>query len=1167
MYKIPLLPLRIFGFCFLFALFPYSPSSAQEPSGNPEFRKIIVKFKDGYAHKKQRHLSLGGKGNKIITALQNLDLEVWDLGENLQVGKRTFFSQEALLSYLNAQPEIAYAVPDHKVYLAETEPNDPHFSKQWALQNTGQNVCPEGNSTHATQVWDIQKDCGEVVIGIIDSGIDWTHEDLVDNIWQNLAEDADGDGHTLEKIGNEWVLDPGDLNGMDEDGNGYPDDLIGWDFVNDDNNPMDDEGHGTHVAGIIGAKSNNSVGVAGICWESQLLALKGLNEQGTGFVSILLKALDYALEKGVKISNNSWTLLGNDNRALYEAIQTAEKAGHLFVAASGNNSQNIDQDLVYPASYDLPNILTVSASNCKDQPIELTNYGIQSVDIFAPGEGIFSTALNQQYEYKSGTSMAAPFVTGAAALILQANPQFTYEALKGKIVLNTREAPNLTGKCKTNGVLDMVAAFEGGFLFDEEGSPWEGFLSFNPSSNIIEFRDQIWIGNEGGGLTKIDKKGGNPEFSNSISSIIPTNSLTGMYANDSSLWIGTAILGACQFDGSGWKTFPFFSENSLFRYISSIDEDTLGNIWALAGNNRLRKSSLVRFDGEIWQTFEEVFGITSPGPYTSTNSLAIDHNNNIWYPVSLDTLNVYSYKGLAYFNQGTLKWRILTSSNSNLPQGRIVKLDVSDDGKIWVSTSQGFATIELKGDSVVISNSVMKNLYSSPLGDFTFSKDGSVWFSTSVGVIQVKNDSIVNNLNSNNSVIKENRIVAILEDNEGILWVVPAIQNFEEQIIYRIEGDEISRLSVTLNFKGGAHIADIQKDTEGGIWILGAHFGLMEFTKNKWIYHSNNTLDSSRFSSNSFPKSIAFDSLGNYWVAAGKNLYKCKENDCEWFDLNNVIEFDSTEFPLYTYHIIVSSDNVIWIGTNKGLIRYDNEWTVYDTSSVSVFKDQTIWEVFEDMEGNIWACIWLDLYRYDQVLDEWFLDPSRLYTDLEMDNNGVLWGVGDSRIAYRDDTVWVFPEWLESVDLPHINAFTIDQENNLWLGSGNGFITRIDTIQNITIWSVTNSPLSGGIQELEVDNRGYIWAGGGRDGLIIINPNNLASFSISNRNICVNETITFTNFSFVTDSSTWRINNNLVSTEKDLTYSFDTPGSYEITTFGHFQMGGTFQVCLPNLLR
>lgn len=334
-----------------------------------------------------------------------------------------------------------------------TIPNDARILHQWSLDNQGQAGGNIGADIHAFAAWDIQT-VGEGILGIIDTGIDYTHPDVAENIWQNLAEDADEDGKVLEKINGIWQLDPGDLDGIDADNNGYIDDLIGWDFVENDNNPFDDNGHGTHVAGIIGAKGNNNIGVTGIAWSSQLMALKAFDRYGTGQLSNILPALEYARKMGVLLTNNSWGSI-HYSQFLLEEILEAEKDNQLFVAAAGNNGRFNPHTPVYPAAYSLQNIISVAASDDKDRVASFSSYHPDWVDICAPGKNMYSCLPGNEYGYKSGTSMAAPMVAGALSLLHAKNPSLNPRDMVYAVLAQADIKADLFGSSRSGGRLNL----------------------------------------------------------------------------------------------------------------------------------------------------------------------------------------------------------------------------------------------------------------------------------------------------------------------------------------------------------------------------------------------------------------------------------------------------------------------------------------------------------------------------------------------------------------------------------------------------------------------------------------------------------------------------------------------------------------------------------------
>ena len=243
-----------------------------------------------------------------------------------------------------------------------------------------------------------------MVVAVIDSGMQLNHGDLAGNLWTNPGEIAG--------------------NGIDDDDDGYVDDVHGWDFVGDDNLPNDDFGHGTHVAGTLAAVGNNGIGVVGVAYSSRIMPLRVLDGSGQGYVSDAVRAIDFATRHGVRVSNNSWGYTGAASQVLYDAIQAAGAAGQLVVTAAGNSSADIDAIPEYPAAYDLPNIISVAATTQDDHLAVFSNYGAAGVDVAAPGEHILST-LPGGYGFADGTSMASPHVAGVAALLLAAHPTWT----------------------------------------------------------------------------------------------------------------------------------------------------------------------------------------------------------------------------------------------------------------------------------------------------------------------------------------------------------------------------------------------------------------------------------------------------------------------------------------------------------------------------------------------------------------------------------------------------------------------------------------------------------------------------------------------------------------------------------------------------------------------
>lgn len=352
---------------------------------------------------------------------------------------------EEVLGRLGRHPLVEYAEPDYLIFGSLT-PNDPRFPEQWALNNTGQTGGIADSDIDAPEAWNNATGTN-LVVGVIDTGIDYNHEDLAANIWANPDEIAG--------------------NGIDDDANGYIDDVHGWDFYNNDNDPFDDNGHGTHVAGIIGAVGNNAIGVAGVNWSADLMALKIMNASGYGSVSAAIAAINYSIAEGVKITNNSWGT-GIFSQALYDAIAAADAAGQLFVAAAGNDYRDADLEPLYPAAFNLPNIISVAATDAKDLKANFSNYGKVSVDLGAPGVSILSTVPTGNcndchwsgYKSISGTSMATPHVAGAAGLLWSYRPLLTHLEVKESILNQSEPTADMQGITVSGGRLNINNFFD-----------------------------------------------------------------------------------------------------------------------------------------------------------------------------------------------------------------------------------------------------------------------------------------------------------------------------------------------------------------------------------------------------------------------------------------------------------------------------------------------------------------------------------------------------------------------------------------------------------------------------------------------------------------------------------------------------------------------------------
>lgn len=347
----------------------------------------------------------------------------------------------------SALPEVEYAEPNFEIELDAVEsalppihPSDPRFEDQWALANSGQRGGKQGADISAMHAWLTTTGSDKVVVAVLDSGVDYTHEDLAPNMWKR----------------------PANIDAYHDDQLGTIEDENGFNAIDNSGDPMDENGHGTHCAGIIGAEGGNNVGITGVNWKVRIMPLKFMNAGGFGTTKDAIEAINYVIERkkagvNVRIISASWGGTQR-SRALEEVIRKAYENDILFVAAAGNSSVNNDRSPHYPSSY--PNVLSVAALDRHDQLAKFSNYGVKSVAIAAPGVDILSTWLGNAYEEKSGTSMATPVVAGVAALIVAENPRISVDQLKKRLLASTDPIVALKGKIATGGRVNAAKALQ-----------------------------------------------------------------------------------------------------------------------------------------------------------------------------------------------------------------------------------------------------------------------------------------------------------------------------------------------------------------------------------------------------------------------------------------------------------------------------------------------------------------------------------------------------------------------------------------------------------------------------------------------------------------------------------------------------------------------------------
>jgi subtilisin family serine protease len=406
--------------------------------GAPE---ILVKFKSGVTQEAIDRLT-AERNDRVEDRIENA--EGWEAIDDFDNADAA-----TLVKEYQQLPEVEYAEPNYEINLEEAEagplepilPGDPQFNDQWALANSGQRGGKKGADISATLAWARTTGSDEVVVAVLDTGVDYNHEDLTENMWRR----------------------PEKMQPYQDPQLGTIDDENGFNAI-DGADPMDDNGHGTHCAGIIGAEGENNLGIAGVNWKVQIMPLKFMNAGGSGSTKDAIEAINYVIDRkragvNVRIISASWGST-QKSRALGDIIRKAYENDILFVAAAGNSSVDNDRTPHFPSSYDSPNVVSVAALDRHDALASFSNYGAKSVAIAAPGVDILSTWLGNGYEEKSGTSMATPVVSGVAALILAEHPEMSVDDLKKKLLASTDPVAVLKGKTITGGRINAAKALE-----------------------------------------------------------------------------------------------------------------------------------------------------------------------------------------------------------------------------------------------------------------------------------------------------------------------------------------------------------------------------------------------------------------------------------------------------------------------------------------------------------------------------------------------------------------------------------------------------------------------------------------------------------------------------------------------------------------------------------
>lgn len=410
--------------------------------------EVFVKFKPGVTEAQIEQL-LTRNNDRLEDSIETVRglVAVDDLDDaNPESIVSQYSAVSALVEYVEPNFEIEADLPDFRPVFDRGDqpgvasPNDPHFADQWALNNEGLNGGKKRADIDGLKAWATTKGSDKVVVAVLDTGVDYTHSDLANNMWvrpDNVPEYSDAQLGTFN-------------------------DRYGFNAQDNQSDPMDDNGHGTHCAGVIGAEGDNEIGIAGINWTVKIMPLKFLGRGGFGTTKDAIEAINYAIDRkkkgvNIRVISASW---GSTQRskALEDAIRAAGENGILFVAAAGNNGTDNDKRPHFPSNYDLPNVISVAALDNSDALSSFSNFGAKSVHVAAPGRDIVSTWLKDSYREASGTSMATPHVSGIAALVIANDPQITVEKLRKKLLVSVDPIDILNGRIFAAGRINAAKA-------------------------------------------------------------------------------------------------------------------------------------------------------------------------------------------------------------------------------------------------------------------------------------------------------------------------------------------------------------------------------------------------------------------------------------------------------------------------------------------------------------------------------------------------------------------------------------------------------------------------------------------------------------------------------------------------------------------------------------
>ncbi len=1102
--------------------------------------------------------------------------------------------------------------PNYQIHLAGL-PTDPEFASQWYLNNLG--IKPDqvaGAHVDALKAWEIRKESPDEIVAILDTGIDWKHPDLVNNIWQNLGEDADGDGIVLVYTGAAWIFDPGDMNGIDDDGNGYIDDFIGWDFVNNDNDPMDLMGHGTHVAGILAAEGN-TIGISGITKQAQLMALQ-IFDFNTSYNSQAILALEYARRNGAKVVNNSWGGSGY-NQPLYNEIDSSSNNNILMACAAGNYSWNwpwrdIDAKPFYPASYDLDNIIAVAATKANDLLWDTSNYGAINVDLAAPGVDIFSTQVSTnsiQYGNKSGTSMATPLVAGAAALLRAECPNLSPPQIRYALMSTVDTLASLSSYCQSSGRLNLHKALEGVTGLDASFSYTINGLSasFTPdfSSNLASWS---WDFGDGGQ--------NNEQFP------IHTFPSSGVYEvcleKENFCGVDTvcryvtvlddSILEGC---GEVWEHIPSARNVSGLQFSG----DTIWILTAfsgLIGYNRItggydvfnRSSSKVSIESErylVRATSDEYYlwslneGLFKFNRINKTFEKLGVHYNRIYAMEDLGDGNLllgFDTEGAIIYSPNDALLQIKPTDHG-MPNNRVTSGLLMENGALVLGTYNGGIGYYLNDTLIQLNTTNTLALPSNNINDLLEDIYGSIWVATDKGIASV--DTLgdwTSYVNMDSSLPLDKNILHLSLDSENTLWAMT-----EQDTLLRFDGQQWNAYSTPLGMNR-LDFGVMKFDENDHLWLGGGGLkGIHRFTGTDWHEEIITQIPALGVTS------IAKDSSGGKWMGnpigifGGGELVNWASNDSSFFNKQN----SSMPYSDITSITIAQNGNILLGSLDNQVPFYPpNRLMVYDTNqnwtSYAIPGTGGITAILEDSTSGFWMGTSTEglVYLDNGITSVYNVDnsnlPSNVINALACDQNNTLWVATDRGIYNFDNEIVIDTSNSDFLKSNSIRKLAFNSKNELFASTEQGLYYTNQAIEinyntansnlpadnvgaiaidgNDILWVQADSSLirifendwkvMGSIFPAMPPSQGYLFTDimieGDKKWIGYLTGLTILEdrFAAFTVSDTCSQTLTFENKSTNFTDFYWSVDGEMMANTEDFTYTFPSTGAYEIELIG-----------------